>query len=144
MNLARLPEAERTQLKTPQGKVLIVDDEPSFRRVLRATLAALGFEVLEASTGEQALALLGAERCDVVLLDIDMPGMGGIEVCRELRRKDPRVQIMMLTVRDGEEDKVKAFDAGADDYVAKPFSLPELLARLRAAVRRSGTMFAKT
>jgi two-component system KDP operon response regulator KdpE len=117
MNLARLPEAERTQLKTPQGKVLIVDDEPSFRRVLRATLAALGFEVLEASTGEQALALLGAERCDVVLLDIDLPGMGGIEVCRELRRKDPRVQIMMLTVRDGEEDKVKAFDAGADDYV---------------------------
>jgi two-component system KDP operon response regulator KdpE len=130
-------------LKTPHGKILIVDDEPAFRRVLRTTLAALGFEIVEASTGEQALVLVGTDRCDVVLLDIDMPGMGGIEACRELRRKDPRLQIMMLTVRNGEEDKVKAFDAGADDYVAKPFPFSEFLARLRAAVRRSETMLSQ-
>jgi two-component system KDP operon response regulator KdpE len=119
-------------LKTPHGKILIVDDEPAFRRVLRTTLAALGFEIVEASTGEQALVLVGTDRCDVVLLDIDMPGMGGIEACRELRRKDPRLQIMMLTVRNGE-----------DDYVAKPFPFSEFLARLRAAVRRSETMLSQ-
>jgi two-component system KDP operon response regulator KdpE len=121
----------------PHGKVLIVDDEPSFRRALRASLAAHGFDVAEASTGEQALALFGADPCDAVLLDVDMPGMGGIEACRELRRRDPRLQIMMVTVRDGPEDKVKAFDAGADDYVTKPFAMSELLAHLVAAIRRS-------
>jgi two-component system KDP operon response regulator KdpE len=127
----------------PQGKILIVDDEPSFRRALRTTLAAMGFEIAEASTGEQALTLFGADRCAVVLLDIDMPGMGGIEACRELRRRDARLQIMMLTVRDGQEDKARAFDAGADDYVTKPFAMPELLARLRAAIRRSGAISAE-
>jgi two-component system KDP operon response regulator KdpE len=122
---------------------MIVDDEPSFRRALSLTLAALGFEITEASTGEQALTLFGADRCDVVLLDVDMPGMGGIEACRELRQRDPRLQIMMLTVRDGQEDKVQAFDAGADDYVTKPFTMPELLAHLRAAIRRSAAMSAE-
>jgi two-component system KDP operon response regulator KdpE len=132
------------QLKTPQGKILIVDDEPSLRRVLRTTLAVHGFEIVEASTGEEALVLVGTGRCDVVLLDIDMPGIGGMEACRELRRRDPCLQIMILSVRDREEDKVKAFDAGADDYVAKPFSVSEFLARLRAAVRRSKAMSGRT
>jgi two-component system KDP operon response regulator KdpE len=131
-------------VKTLQGKVLIVDDEPTLRRALCATLAVLGFEIREASTGEQALGLLGPDRCDVVLLDVDMPGMGGIEACRELRRKDPHIQIMMLSVRNSEDDKVRAFAAGADDYVTKPFSVPELLARIGAAVRRSKAMFAET
>lgn len=121
-------------VKTPHGRVRIVDDEPSFRRALRATLAALGFEVVEASSGEPALELAGADRCNVVLLEVDMPEMGGLEACRELRRRDPSLPIMMLTARDKEEDKVKAFEAGADDYVTKPFSVKELLARLRIAV----------
>jgi two-component system KDP operon response regulator KdpE len=139
--MAPIEDRSRGQLKT-QGKILIVDDEPSLRRALFVTLTALGFEIVEASTGEQALALVGSNCCDVVLLDIEMPGMGGIEACRELRRRDPYLQIMMLSVRGGEEDKVMAFNAGADDYVTKPFPVPDLLARLRAAVRRSTAMFA--
>jgi two-component system, OmpR family, KDP operon response regulator KdpE len=122
------------QLNTPPGKVLIVDDEASIRRALRVTLATLGFEVQEASTGEQALALLGAFQYDVVLLDIEMPGKDGIETCREIQRLAPRPVVFMLTVRDSEEDRANAFEAGADDYFTKPFRLPDLLARLRTAL----------
>jgi two-component system, OmpR family, KDP operon response regulator KdpE len=117
------------------GRILIVDDEPQIRRVLKASLAAHGYEVHEAKSGEQALEATRGQRFDLVLLDMNMPGMGGLEACREIRRSS-EVAVIMLTVRDTEQDKVSALDAGADDYVTKPFGMPELLARIRAALRR--------
>src|SRR5580698_1322882 len=111
-----------------QGKVLIVDDEPSIRRAIRTTFATLGFDISEAVTGEQALPLLHATNFDAVLLDVNMPGMGGLEACREIRRRFPRLSVLMLTVRDAEDDKVEALNAGADDYVTKPFPIRELVA----------------
>jgi two-component system KDP operon response regulator KdpE len=117
------------------GRILVVDDEPQIRRVLRATLTAHGYEFYEARTGEEALEAIRANRFDLVLLDVNMPGMGGLETCRALR-SGSEVSIIMLTVRDSEQDKVAALDAGADDYITKPFSTPELLARIRAALRR--------
>jgi two-component system KDP operon response regulator KdpE len=120
-----------------QGKILVVDDESSIRRALLTTLGVLGFDVSEASNGERAVDLAGVEAFDAVLLDINMPGMGGVAACRALREAHPQLAILMLTVRNGQEDKVQALDAGADDYIAKPFQLSELAARLRAAVRRS-------
>lgn len=119
------------------ARVLVTDDDPDLRRVLRRTLGALNFDVTESSDGEHALRQIGAYPFDVVLMDVNMPGMGGIEACLEIRRKSPRLQILMLTVLDKETDKVEALDAGADDYITKPFSIPELLARLRSAVRRA-------
>jgi two-component system KDP operon response regulator KdpE len=119
------------------GKILIVDDESSIRRALHNTLRGMGFDVDDASTGEAALQLVGQAEYQVVLLDINMPGIGGIRACREIRRSLPRLGILMLTVRDSEEDKVVALDAGADDYITKPFNIRELSARIRAAVRRS-------
>jgi two-component system KDP operon response regulator KdpE len=121
------------------GNILVTDDDADLRRVLRRTLDALGFEVAEAPSGEQALKQIEAQRFQAILLDVNMPGAGGIATCREMRRRDPRLQILMLTVRDREADKIEAFDAGADDYITKPFSVPELIARLRSAVRRCGT-----
>src|ERR1700716_344605 len=121
------------------GKVLIVDDDLSIRRALYNTLKGMGFDVNEAATGEAALRLAGEISYDVVLLDINMPGMGGVQACRHLRQTLPRLSILMLTVRDGEDDKIQALDAGADDYITKPFNVRELAARIRAAVRRSGT-----
>jgi two-component system KDP operon response regulator KdpE len=117
------------------GRVLVVDDEPQIRRVLRSTLAARGYEVQDAPSGEDALTAIRQNRFDLVLLDVNMPGMGGLEACREIRAGSA-VAIIMLTVSDSEEDKVGALDAGADDYVTKPFGMPELLARIRAALRR--------
>ena len=119
------------------GKVLIVDDEISIRRALHNTLQGMGFAVDDAATGEAAMDLVGKAQYDVLLLDINMPGIGGIRACREIRRSLPRLGILMLTVRDSEEDKVAALDAGADDYITKPFHIRELAARIRAAVRRS-------
>ena len=120
-----------------RGKVLIVDDESSIRRSLHNTLQTMGFVVDDASTGDEALLLVRKSKYDVVLLDINMPGMGGIQACREIRKNLPRLGILMLTVRDSEDDKVTALDAGADDYITKPFNIRELAARVRAAVRRS-------
>ena len=117
------------------GRILVVDDEPQIRRVLRATLTSKGYEVVDARTGEEALEALRDSRFNLVLLDINMPGIGGLETCREIRASS-EVSIIMLTVHDAEADKVAALDAGADDYVTKPFSTPELLARIRAALRR--------
>lgn len=117
------------------GRVLVVDDEPQIRRVLRVSLTAQGYEVYDAKTGEEALGALRDQRYDLVLLDVNMPGMGGLEACREIR-KTSEVAIIMLTVRNSEQDKVAALDAGADDYITKPFGTPELLARIRAALRR--------
>lgn len=126
-------------MTTPQGRVLIVDDETSIRRALQATFGTLGYDIAEAMNGEQALPLLRASSFDAVLLDINMPGMGGLAACREIRRQFPKVAVLMLTVRDEEDDKVEALEAGADDYVTKPFAIRELVARLRAALRRSHT-----
>jgi two-component system KDP operon response regulator KdpE len=124
-------------LNTEQDAVLIVDDERSIRVSLRTILTNLGFTIVEASRGEEALALVRTAHFDAVLLDINMPGIGGIEVCRTMRKTSPQLPILMLTVQGGEERKVQALDAGADDYITKPFQLRELTARLRAAVRRN-------
>ncbi len=120
-----------------RAHILIVDDESAIRQALRVLLGSSGFDVAEASTGEQALELLGNTTYDAVLLDMNMPGMGGMMACREMRRLSPDLPILMLTVRDGQDEKIEAFEAGADDYVTKPFSIRELTARLRSAVRRS-------
>jgi two-component system KDP operon response regulator KdpE len=120
----------------PSIHVLVVDDEPAIRRALRPPLVELGFQVSEASRGEEALQALRANAYDAVLLDINMPGIGGIETLRRIRTFAPRLPVLMLTVRDQEEDKVEALDMGADDYVTKPFSIRELVARIRTAVRR--------
>jgi two-component system KDP operon response regulator KdpE len=120
------------------GRILVVDDEPQIRRVMRTTLTAHGYEVEDARSGEDGLEKLRAGKYDLVLLDINMPGMGGVEACRTIRqeRHGAELAIIMLTVRSAESDKVEALDAGADDYVTKPFSTTELLARIRAALRR--------
>lgn len=118
------------------AKILVVDDAPQVRRTLLATLSAEGYTVYQARTGEEALEQFRATPPDIVLLDVNMPGMGGLEACREIRRTS-KAPIIMLTVREAEQDKVRALDAGADDYVTKPFGMPELLARVRAALRRA-------
>jgi two-component system KDP operon response regulator KdpE len=123
-------------MNMPAIRILVVDDELAIRRALRPPLLELGFQVAEASRGEEALQLLRAGGYDVVLLDINMPGIGGIETLRRIRNFAPRLPILMLTVRDQEEDKVAALDLGADDYVTKPFSMRELIARIRTAIRR--------
>ncbi len=117
-------------------RILVVDDEPAIRRALRPPLMELGFQLAEASRGEEALQALRAQSYDVVLLDVNMPGLGGIETLRRIRAFAPRLPVLILTVRDQEEDKVEALDLGADDYVTKPFSTRELIARIRSAVRR--------
>jgi len=116
--------------------ILVVDDEPQIRRVLRTTLSSNGYTVVEAKSGEEALDMIRKERPELVLLDVNMPGMSGLEVCREIRDQSD-IAIIMLTVRNTERDKVLALDAGADDYVVKPFGIEELLARIRAALRRT-------
>jgi two-component system KDP operon response regulator KdpE len=118
------------------GTVLIVEDDSSLRRTLRTTLTALGFDIGEAGTGEEALMRLRMVDYEVVLLDLNMPGMGGIETCNSIRRFHAHLPILMLTVRDSEDDKVLALESGADDYITKPFQIRELTARIRSAVRR--------
>jgi two-component system, OmpR family, KDP operon response regulator KdpE len=117
------------------GRVLVVDDDPQIRRAMKATLTARGYQVSDARTGEEALDKLRSETYDLVLLDMNMPGSGGMETCR-LIRSSSDIAIVMLTVNNTEQDKVEALDAGADDYVTKPYSTPELLARIRATLRR--------
>ncbi len=119
------------------GRILVVDDEPQIRRIMRTTLSGAAYEVDDARTGEEALAKLRTFRPDLVLLDINMPGMGGLAACRAIREDDPGVAIIMLTIRNTEAAKVEALDAGADDFVTKPFGTPELLARIRAVLRRA-------
>jgi two-component system KDP operon response regulator KdpE len=123
-------------MNAPGLRILIVDDESAIRRALRPPLVELGFQVTEATRGEEALQLLRASVYDAVLLDVNMPGIGGVETLRRIRAFAPRLPILMLTVRDKEEEKVEALDIGADDYVTKPFSTRELIARVRAAIRR--------
>jgi len=119
--------------------VLVVEDDAGIRQSLFETLTALGFVVGEAATGEEALVRLRMVDYDAVLLDINMPGMGGMEACRQISASYPHLPIIMLTVRDAEDEKVEALDAGAGDYVTKPFHIRELTARLRASIRRAQT-----
>jgi two-component system KDP operon response regulator KdpE len=116
--------------------ILVVDDEPQIRRVMLTTLTSHGYSVVEAGSGEEALEKLRAERPDLILLDVNMPGISGLDTCAEIRTSSD-VPIIMLTIRNSERDKVQALDAGADDYVVKPFGVQELMARIRAALRRS-------
>jgi two-component system KDP operon response regulator KdpE len=120
-----------------QNSVLIVDDEASLRKTLRTSLIASGFAVEEARSGEEALTIIQEHPFDLVLLDINMPGIGGIEACRRIRGTSPHAGIVMITVRDFDDDKVRGLEAGADDYVTKPFKLRELTARLKAVLRRT-------
>ena len=118
--------------------ILVVDDEPQIRRVMRTTLTSHSYAVIEARSGEEALEKLRTERPDLILLDVNMSGISGLETCREIRRGSD-IPVIMLTVRNSERDKVNALDAGADDYVVKPFGMEELLARIRAALRRTSS-----
>lgn len=117
-------------------RALVVDDEPQIRRALRAGLEQNGYHVTLAANGEEALDQAALHPPDVVILDLAMPGMDGFQVCRQLREWS-KVPVLVLSVREGEEEKIASLDIGADDYLTKPFSLGELLARLRALVRRS-------
>jgi two-component system, OmpR family, KDP operon response regulator KdpE len=121
-----------------QNSVLIVDDEALLRKTLRTSLTASGFAVGEARNGEEAVATIQSHPFDLILLDINMPGIGGIEACRRIRDTSPHAGIVMITVRDFDDDKVRGLEAGADDYVTKPLKLRELTARLRAVLRRTG------
>jgi len=121
-------------------RVLVVDNDAAMRRALRGSLTAQGYVITEARSGEEALEEMGQRPVDLVLLDIEMPGIGGMETCRRLRVIAPHAGLVMVTVCDSEEDKIRALEAGADDYVTKPFSFRELLARLRAIVRRLGVV----
>ena len=120
----------------PRKRVLVVDDEPQIRRALESILGVRGYAVASVETGEEALRALKAQTPDLLVLDLSLPGMSGLDVCRAVRARS-RVPILVLSVRDADRDKVSALDLGADDYLTKPFSAAELLARIRALLRRS-------
>jgi two-component system, OmpR family, KDP operon response regulator KdpE len=120
----------------PDNRILVVDDEPQLRSVLRSMLSVLGFAVADAESGESAIDRVRQEKFDLVLLDVNMPGIGGLATCRSIR-KGSDVSIIMLTVRGRSQDKIDALNAGADGYVTKPFEVNELLARIRATLRRA-------
>jgi two-component system response regulator MprA len=128
------PAAEATFL--PGGRVLVADDDPPLRRMLSRVLGAEGFEVVLAPDGGAALASVERSAPDVIVLDVSMPGVDGIAVCRRLRARGVRTPILMLTARDAVPDRVAGLEAGADDYLVKPFAVDELVARLRALTRR--------
>jgi two-component system KDP operon response regulator KdpE len=115
--------------------ILVIDDEPQIRRVMRTTLSSHGYVITEATTGEEGVDAVRKAKPDLILLDMNMPGIGGLEACKEIRHSTD-APIIMLTVRNAERDKVAALDAGADDYVVKPFGIEELLARIRSSLRR--------
>jgi two-component system, OmpR family, response regulator MprA len=119
-------------------RILVVDDEPAVRQALARALALERYEIALAADGEQALDLIAESSYEAILLDIMMPGISGLEVCRRMRAGGIRTPVLMLTARDAIDDRVAGLDAGADDYLAKPFALRELMARVRALLRRSG------
>jgi two-component system KDP operon response regulator KdpE len=122
---------------TPNGvRVLIVDDEPAIRRFLRATLSAHGYDIFEAADGQSALTAAAAARPDLIILDLGLPDMDGVQITRQLREWT-QIPILIISVRGQENDKIAALDAGADDYVTKPFGVGELLARMRVALRHT-------
>lgn len=116
-------------------RVLVIDDEPAIRRFLRTALSAQGYAVLEAEDGEAGLGMLGRNALDVLILDLGLPGMGGLDVLKKIRESGSSIPVIVLSSRTDETGKVTALDMGADDYVTKPFGMDELLARIRAAVR---------
>jgi two-component system response regulator MprA len=120
-------------------RILVVDDEPAVRTALRRALEQAGYAVGLAADGAEALAAVAARPPDAVVLDVLMPGVDGLQTCRRLRADGNAVAVLMLTARDAVSDRVAGLDAGADDYLVKPFALEELLARLRALLRRTGT-----
>jgi DNA-binding response OmpR family regulator len=119
-------------------KVLVVDDDPELLPLVAFALRQSGFSAVEAGSGEQGLLVLEAERPDLLILDLNLPGINGLEVCRRMRARGDRTPVLMLTVRSEEEVQVEGLDAGADDFLTKPFSPRTLLARVRALLRRSG------
>src|SRR5438067_9483707 len=121
------------------ARVLVVDDDPQLREALTRALELDGYEVATASNGAQALEAIGRRRPDVAVLDVMMPYVGGLDVCRTLRERKDRMPILVLTARDEVGDRVAGLDAGADDYLTKPFALEELRARLRALLRRTAS-----
>jgi two-component system, OmpR family, response regulator MprA len=121
-----------------QARVLVVDDEPAVQTALARALKLERYEVVQAADGREALERLGAATYEVVILDVSMPHVDGLEVCRRLRDGGDRTPVLMLTAREGVDDRVAGLDAGADDYLVKPFALRELLARVRALLRRAG------
>jgi two-component system KDP operon response regulator KdpE len=125
------------------ARILVVDDEPQICRVMLATLVAHGYMVSTARNGQEALDKVREERFDLILLDVNMRGIAGMEACRIIRSQSA-IPIVILSIRDTEKEKVEALDAGADDYVTKPFGIPELLARIRAALRRTPLMSSST
>src|SRR5437870_4516385 len=126
-----MPNTERRK------RILVVDDEPQIVRALRVGLTAHGYEIMAAANGEEALDLAATTPPDAVILDLGLPGLDGLEVCRTLREWSP-APILVLSARAAERQKVAALDLGADDYITKPFGMDELLARVRAALRRAG------
>jgi two-component system response regulator MprA len=130
------PVAERTRAGGVRDRVLVVDDDPPLRRMLERTLAAEGFEVTVAADGAAALSAAERSAPDVIVLDVAMPALDGLAVCRRLRSKGLPTPILMLTARDAVPDRVAGLQAGADDYLVKPFAVSELIARLRALIRR--------
>ncbi len=129
--------ARPTSWTTPEARLLVVDDEPNIRELLSASLRYAGFEVMTAADGPQALALADSFRPDLVVLDVMMPGLDGFGVVRRLRQSGRHTPVLFLTARDAAEDKVSGLTLGGDDYVTKPFSLDEVLARIRAVLRRT-------
>jgi two-component system, OmpR family, response regulator MprA len=119
-------------------KLLVVDDDPALARTLRVALGVEGYDVECADDGAEALQRLSANHFDAVVLDVSMPRMDGLAVCRRMRERRDRTPVLMLTARDAVDDRVAGLDAGADDYLVKPFSLDELNARVRALLRRAG------
>jgi two-component system OmpR family response regulator len=124
--------------RTPEARLLVVDDEPNIVELLSASLRFSGFEVATATSGGQALEVSKAFRPDLIVLDVMMPGMDGFAVVRRLRGDGDRVPVVFLTARDAAEDKISGLTLGGDDYVTKPFSLEEVIARIRAVLRRTG------
>ena len=133
-----LADPVRGAARVNDTTILVVDDEPQIRRVLRATLSSSGYHVIEAKDGQKAIEIVIRERPALILMDVNMPVMNGLEACSKIRLSFDG-PIIMVTVRNSEHDKVLALDSGADDYVVKPFTMGELLARIRAALRRSAS-----
>ena len=119
------------------ARILIVEDDPSIRLGLRKSLAFDGYEVIEAADGEQGLELAFSQRPDLIVLDVMLPRINGFEVCRTIRRHDKTTPILILSAKEQEADKITGLDQGADDYITKPFSVRELVARIKAALRRT-------
>src|SRR5260221_8283169 len=133
-----LSESERGSTPVKDTTILVVDDEPQIRRVVRSPLSASGWDVIEGNDGQAAVEMAARERPALIRLDVNMPGMSGLGACSKIRLSFDG-PIIMVTVRNSEHDKIFALDSGADDYVVKPFTMGELLARIRAALRRSAT-----